>query len=284
MKSNPYIAFFGTPEFAVVILETLKESGFVPSLIITREDKPKGRNLALTPPPIKVWADKNNIQVLQPKKLDSEFINFLSTNNYQLFIVAAYGKILPKALLEIPKHGVLNVHPSLLPKFRGAAPVEGAILAGDKITGVSIMLLDEEMDHGPVIAQDKIELSGDEKAPELEERLAKLGGELLGKKIPEWISGKIKALPQNHAESTYTKKTEKADGLIDLTADALENYRKFRAYYGWPGAYFFVKHKGENERVSIKEAELKHGKFTVKQIVPEGKKEMNYEDFLRGLK
>ena len=154
--------FFGTPELSVEILEHLKENGFIPSLIVTNPDRPQGRKMILTPPPVKLWAQKNEIKFLQPEKLDSVFNLQLATYNPQLFIVVAYGKILPKKVLEIPEKGTLNIHYSLLPKYRGASPIESAILNDDKDTGVSIMLMDERMDHGPVVAQQRPEITNQE--------------------------------------------------------------------------------------------------------------------------
>lgn len=284
MPSNKKIVFFGTPEFAVIILDELKKAGILPALIVTAPDKPAGRGLALTPPPVKLWATQNSVEFLQPLKLNSDFTNQLKTKNYQLFLVAAYGQILPKSILNVPEYGVLNVHPSLLPKFRGPTPVESAILAGEKETGVSIMLLDEEVDHGPLLRTASYKLPATITAPELEKTLARLGGELLSEIIPAWLAGKIKAEEQDHAKATFTKKITKENGLLDLSAPAEENYRKYLAYYGWPGVYFFIKRKnGKDVRVSIKEAELSGNEFVIKRVLPEGGREMGYADFLRGL-
>ncbi|MEK7582007.1 MAG: methionyl-tRNA formyltransferase [Patescibacteria group bacterium] len=277
--SKAKIVFFGTPDFAVTILETLKEKGVMPNIVVTRVDKPQGRKMILTSPPVKIWAQKNNIPVLQPEKLDYDFLYKLKTTDCELFIVAAYGKILPKTILEIPLKGVLNVHPSLLPKFRGPSPIESAILAGEKETGVTIMLLDEEMDHGPTIKSEKLKIKNEIKASELEKELARIGGNLLADIIPKWIAGEIKTKEQNHSEATYTQKIKKEDGLIDLNGNAEENYCKYRAFDAWPGIYFFVNKK----RVIIKNVELTNGEFKINRVLPEGKKEMNYPDFLRGI-
>ena len=146
--------FFGTPEFAMIILEELELKGLLPLLVVTAPDKPKGRKLVVTPSEVKLWAQAHDIPVLTPEKLkNEEFVAELSKQEWDLFVVAAYGKIIPKNILEMPKRGVLNVHPSLLPKFRGSSPIESAILSDEKFTGVTIMQLDEEMDHGPVLAQ-----------------------------------------------------------------------------------------------------------------------------------
>lgn len=271
------IAFFGTPEFAVIILDELKKADMIPSLIITSPDKRQGRGMILTPPPVKMWATKNNIPVLQPEKLDSEFLYKIQDTGYDLFLVAAYGKLLKKELLDIPEHGTLNVHPSLLPEFRGSSPIESAILDGVAETGASIMLLDEHMDHGPILAQTKVPLEENTGAIELERELAITGGNLLAETIPGWITGAIKAMPQDDSKATFTKKIKKEDGLIDLSDNPISNYRKIRAYQGWPRAYFIKNGK----RVIIHDAEMEDGSLHIRRVIPEGKKEMGYEDFMR---
>lgn len=301
MKNTDFI-FFGTSKFSCIILDELKAAGFLPSLIITSEDKPQGRKLVVTPPPVKMWAIENKIPFLQPEKLsDKDFQKVLkgtASDGADLFIVASYGKIIPRAILDIPTYGTLNVHPSLLPRLRGATPIQSAIL-GENETGVSIMLLDEQMDHGPILAQEKYTpekttatgtADWPPYAPDLEETLAKMGGKLLAKTIPKWVDGKIKPHEQNHAEATYTKKIVKEDGLIDLKDNsktpetAEKNLRKIRAYAGWPSAYFFLEKNDKKIRVAIKEASLENGELKITKVVPEGKKEMSYEDFLRGIK
>src|SRR3989338_4097902 len=151
--------FFGTPQLSADILEHLKRHGLVPSLVVTNPARPQGRKMTLTPPPVKLWALANNIPCLQPESpSDPDFLYKLQTTNYKLFIVVAYGSILPKELLAIPEKGSLNIHYSLLPKYRGASPIESQILADDKDVGVSILLLDEEMDHGPIVASQQLEI------------------------------------------------------------------------------------------------------------------------------
>jgi methionyl-tRNA formyltransferase len=277
-KNNPTFAFFGTPEFAVIILDELKRAGILPALVVAAPDKPKGRHLVLTSPPVKVWALTNAIPVVQPEKLNEDFLAALSKQSWDLFIVAAYGKILKKTILDIPVNGTLNVHPSLLPLFRGSSPIESAILEGVPETGVSIMLLDELMDHGPILAQKKVPLNEDTGAAVLERELALLGGAMLAEVIPAWIKGEITAIPQDDSIATVTKKIKKEDGLIDLSDDQIANYRKILAYEGWPRTYFM--HEGK--RIIITNAEFKDGELKIKKVLPEGKKEMNYEDFMRG--
>lgn len=283
------ITFFGTPKFAVTILEELKKTGIIPALVVTATDKPQGRGLTITPPLVKVWAQENNIKFIQPDTLkdDSQIVPLLN-ETWDLFIVAAYGKMITEDVLEIPKYKTLNVHPSLLPKFRGPSPIESSILNNDQDVGVSIMRLDKEMDHGPIVAQEKIPA---EKigawpipAPALEDISAHIGGALLAKTIPDWTAGKITEQEQDHAQATYCKKISKADGLVDLNADPYTNYLKICAYSGWPGTYFFKEHDDKKIRVAIKKATYQDSQLTIVSVVPEGRSEMPYLDFLRGIK
>lgn len=289
MKNNSLrMVFFGTPQISVFVLEELEKKGIIPDLVVTATDKRRGRKMLLTPPETKVWAENHNISVLQSDKIDNNFINELGKlapeEGWDVFVVAAYGKLLPKQLLDIPKHGVVNVHPSLLPHLRGANPIRGAILADDKEIGVSIMLVDEKMDHGPILAQEKVSVP--EWPPygnELDEILARHGGKLLAETLPQWIEGKITPQEQNHNEATFTKKITKEDGFIDLDAEPYQNLLKIRAYEGWPGTHFFTQKNGKQIRVKIIDAELKEGKLNITRVIPEGKKEMDYKVFLKSI-
>ncbi len=283
---KPKVAFFGSPELAVNILEKLKISGgstsqdLVPSLIITQPDRKVGRKLVITPPPVKTWANENNISTLQPEKLDSEFIDKLKSQDWDLFIVVAYGKIIPQEILDIPKKGTLNVHPSLLPKYRGATPIHSPILNGDKVTGVSIILLDEKMDHGPIIAQEKIilwenSISEMPTQSQLEKTLAQFGGKLLGDNIPKWLNDQIKPQEQDHSKATFCNKFKSNDALIDLDGDAQENFLKIQAFDKWPKAHYFSAQDGKNKkRILIKKARLENGKLILEKILPEGESEI----------
>ena len=157
-KSKLNFAFFGTPNVASETLEILKKNGYLPLVIITSPDKPKGRGLQLTPSPVSLWAQQNNIPCLKPEKIDSELLDKLATFNFQLFIVVAYGKILPEALIKIPKLGTINIHYSLLPKWRGASPLEACLLNGDEKTGVSIQQMEFKLDSGPILKEEEIEI------------------------------------------------------------------------------------------------------------------------------
>jgi methionyl-tRNA formyltransferase len=276
------IVFFGTPIFAVYVLEELKKSDIIPSLIVTTPDKPQGRKLIITPTPTKEWAMENNVPVLQPAKLDDDFKAKLKSGNYDLAIVAAYGKILPQSVLDIPKYGFINVHPSLLPKFRGASPIESAMLSDEEKTGTTIMVVDAKMDHGAILAQKELDNPTLSYSFEkIEKELAVIGGRLLIDVIPKWISGEIAGIEQNHDEATFTNKITKEDGLIDLNDDPNKNYKKIKAFAEWPKTYFFTEKNGRKMRVIIKDAEIKDGELVIKRIIPEGKKEIDYSDFLK---
>jgi methionyl-tRNA formyltransferase len=280
------IAFWGNSDFSLFCLEEMKKKGILPSIIVTSEDKPVGRKMLLTPTPTKKWAEENSIEYITPKSLkNDEFIKKIS--EYNLFIVASYGKIIPKIIIDIPEYQVLNIHPSLLPKYRGPSPLQEQILNDEKEIGVTLMLIDELVDHGPIIAQKKVELQEMVGFYDLEKILAKEGSELLSSKLNDWIKGKIQALPQDDTLATFTKKIEKEDGLIDITSqEKRQNYLKVLAYEAWPVAYFEIK-KGNPEKifkVKIKSAIWKDGDMQIQKVLPEGKKEMDYKSFLNGLR
>lgn len=282
MKKTPFV-FFGTPRNAAETLEFLKRNGYLPSLIVTASDMPVGRKQIITPPPVKIWALKNNIPILQPEKLHEEFKKQLSTFNFEVFIVVAYGKIFPEWLLNLPAKGTYNIHYSLLPKYRGASPVQGALLEGEKETGVTIQRMVKELDAGPIIAQGKTKIEPNETMPELLEQLTKLGSELLIKTLDQNISSIIPT-EQDHTNATFSSIIKKEDGLINLNNAPEKNWNKYRAYKTWPGVYYFIEKDGQKIRIIIKEATFENEIFTIKKVLPEGKKEMSYEDFLRGLK
>lgn len=270
-------AFFGTPDVSSETLEILKNNGYLPSLVVTSPDKPQGRKMLLTSSPVKNWAIENNIPFLQPEKIDEDFTNKLSKENFDLFVVVAYGKILPEKFINIPKFGSINIHYSLLPKYRGASPVESAILNGDKETGVAIQKMEYKMDSGPIIALEKIEILPNENSIELRKRLIKIGATLLIKILPDFINNKIILTNQDENDATYCKKIKKEDGLVDINIESAENlYNKFRAYFKWPRIFFFQ----EGKRIIITDATLENQKFVIKKVLPEGKKEIDYSNFL----
>ncbi len=278
MSTNPSIAFFGTPDLAVPVLNGLKARDFVPSLIITQPDKPKGRKLILTPPPVKVWADEHSIETLQPTKLDDAFMEAIQGRTFDLFIVAAYGLIIPQRVLDLPQCGTLNVHPSLLPKYRGASPVQGQILADDRACGITIMEMDAGMDHGPIVAQAEVTTeTWPLKATDLHALLWPKGAELLADCIPPYCEGSLVPIPQAHEEATFTTKFKKEDGKLDLAHDdPYQMYLKYCAFDSWPGVYFFEEIDGKQVRVKITDAEFAEDTFRINRVIPEGKSEQKY--------
>ena len=275
-------AFFGTPALAVTVLGELENAGFVPSLIVTRPDAPVGRGKVLTSPPVALWAKERNISLLQPAKITDNFIAELRKQEWDVFVVAAYGKILPQALLDIPMHGTLNVHPSLLPHLRGPSPIRSAILNDERDVGVTIIALDAEMDHGPIVEQEFVDISHwPPHARELEDLLAHEGGRLLAGALLSWVRGEIAAQEQDHAQATYCKPIKKEDGLIDLSADPYQNLIKIRAFEGWPGTYTFFERHGQKIRVQIIDAHLHDNALVIDTVRPESKGDMPYSDFVR---
>lgn len=278
------ILFWGTPQLTWTLLDALKEAGLTPTIIGSVPDKPQGRKLVLTPPEIKEWATKNNIQFIQPEKLDDLTYQELSKTPWDLFVVVAYGKIIPERFISLPTHGTINVHYSLLPRWRGATPVESAILHGDEKTGVCVQQMRYKLDTGPILNELTVDIPKDCTAPKLRELLNNLAGPLLVKTITEIFDNKTRPKEQDEASATYCTKIEKEDGLIDLNDSGENIWRKFRAFYGWPGIYYFEKHQNKNLRVKITDATWENNTFKIVSVVPEGKKEMLYEDFLRGLR
>lgn len=280
---NINFAFFGTSEISVIILNELKKEGFIPKLIVTTEDKPKGRKMILTSPLTKIWAGEEKIPFVQLKTLrspESETTIRKYCKNYDVFIVASYGKMIPENILNIPKYKTLNVHPSLLPKLRGPSPIKSAILSENE-TGVTIIRLDNEMDHGPILEQKKVDVSTwPPYALDLENILGKVGGGMLTHILPRWIQGEITEQEQNHSSATICQKIEKSQGEMNLSDDAERNLRKIRAFHEWPTAFFF----DDSKRIIVKEAHLENGELIIDKIIPEGKKEMTYKDYLRGKK
>ncbi len=283
---NINFAFFGSSRFSTIVLDELAQAGLIPTLIITTPDKPKGRKLILTGTPVKEWALKRNITVFDPQKLDKSFSEKLKAvindNKIELFVVASYGKIIPEAVIALPLHKTLNIHPSLLPKYRGASPLQYAMLDDNKNTGITIISIDKEMDHGPIVAQEKVTVSEWPTYEEFEELMAKKGAELLARIMPDWIHGKIQEEAQNHDEASFTKKISKEDGLLDLVGNPYLNFRKIQAFHEWPQAYFLHEHGGRMIRVKITAATWEKDKLIIEHVIPEGSKEMPYADFLKG--
>ena len=238
---NPRILFAGTPEFALVSLTALVDAGVVPVAVLTQPDRPAGRGKRITASPVKRYALELGIPVRQPATLrDDDVVAGLEALEPDLLVVAAYGLILPQSVLDVASRGCVNVHASLLPRWRGAAPVQAAILAGDSTSGVSLMSMTAGLDCGPVFAAEALQLAADETAGSLHDKLAELGARLLVQHLQAILEDRIEPRPQDESEVTYAGKISKADAHLDWSraADALE--RQVRAYDPVPGAFFFV--------------------------------------------
>lgn len=298
--------FMGTPDFAAVSLEALIKAGHDVVCVVSQPDAAKDRGKKIKYPPVKEKALEYGVTVLQPEKIrDKEFMDEISGIKPDIIVVAAYGKILPKEILELPRYGCVNVHASLLPKYRGSAPIQHSILSGEEVTGVTIMQMAEGMDTGDMIS--KVEVGIDHKnCEQLHDELASAGAELLVQTLKEIESGTAVPEKQNDDEATYAPMIKKKDGLIDFSASAVSIERKIRAFYPWPGS--FTKLKGEMFKIwkasveeDDKEKSACHVPGTVISADPEGirvctgdgilrlteiqtpgKRRMDTEDWLKG--
>lgn len=286
MQKNPNIAFFGGEPLGLPALQALCSAGLAPSLLICNPDRPSGRGQEVHAPRIKVWAQEQGIEVFQPTSYkDKEALTRLTETEWDLFVVVAYNFILPKWFLDLPKHGVINVHPSLLPKLRGASPIRTAILENRRTEiGVSIMLMDEKMDHGPLLMQVPLSLNDwPIEGPMLDDMLGQIGGEILTMTIPQWLEGALTPTEQDHAAATYSKKFEKADAelMIDLNNlpsgdEAFALLCKINAFAGMSDCFFM----DNGKRVKIKGAVFLNGALILTRVIPEGKKEMDFSAYL----
>jgi len=285
-----HILFIGTAELACPCLEAAHRlAGHEIIGVITQPDKPKGRSLQLSPPPVKVTAEKLGLPVSQPVKI-REAVETIRAQQPDLIVVVAYGQILPKALLEIPVRGCINVHTSLLPRWRGASPIQSAILAGDAETGVTTMFMDEQLDHGDIILQRRTPIRLDDTGATLHDRLATLGAELLAETLTltDWPHRQ-----QDETQVTHARKFAKEDGRIDWTKSAVEIDRQIRAFNPWPGAFT----DRDGTLLKIWKVELVSSTTTGADIVttgtgalrllevqPAGGKRMSFAAFARGRK
>lgn len=279
--------FLGTPEFASIILEKLIKAGYPPALLVCNSDKPVGRKKIVTPPPVKVAAQKYGINFWQPEKLELNDLE-IKIEKIEFAVVAAYSKILPKEIIGFPKLGTIGVHPSLLPKYRGASPIQSVLLNGEKKTGTSLYLMDERIDHGPILAKKELNQELEKiNYEKLLRELANLSADLLIETLPKFITGKIKSVIQNETEATYTKKFKTDDGYINpedlklaLNGNSEKTIvinRKIRALNPEPGTWT-IWQKGDpfntaqNKRIKLLEAEIVEEKLRLKIIQVEGKK------------
>jgi len=299
MKKTKVI-FLGTPEFAIPTLRELAEN-FSIEAVVTQPDKPKGRKKVLSSPPIKEYATTRDFLILQPQKMDEEFINRLNEIKPDIGIVVAYGKILPKEIFNIPKYGFLNIHASLLPKYRGAAPIQATLLHGDKETGVTIMKVDTGLDTGDIISQEKIEINKNDNLETLHDKLSEIGAELLAKTIPDYISGKIKPTKQDDSKASVFPTISKGQGRIVWQNSAEYIFNQIRAFTPWPGAFTFFNDKKldiiKAEPIECEEdriigqvfkkgnkilVQCKENCLELKKIKLEGKKEIDIQSFVNG--
>lgn len=238
---NPRIIFAGTPEFSVVSLRALVESGHTPIAVLTQPDRRAGRGKQLTPSPVKRYAERQEIPVLQPVTLrDDDVVAALDALEADIIVVAAYGLILPQSVLDLPKAGCLNVHASMLPRWRGAAPIQAAILAGDAETGVCLMAMTAGLDCGPVYVSEALAIGPRETAGELHDRLAAAGGRLLAEHLEAILAGRTVPVAQDETAATYAPKIRNADAELDWQRPAAILARAVRAYNPVPGAWFMV--------------------------------------------
>lgn len=267
--------YFGTPEISKDVLRGLTTMYGKPDLIVSSKDMPSGRGLKLTAPPVAQYAKENNISLLQPNKL-IEIKEELEKVGADIAVLFAYGKIIPQWLLDLFPHGIINVHPSLLPLYRGPAPLTGPILNGDTMTGITIMDMDAELDHGDIYLQDKININNEITRIDLENYVIETAPKLLTEVLQKIESKTITKIPQDHNSATYTKKITKSDGEIVSTDTEEIKYRKYRAYITWPGTFFYKEINGKKTRIKITAAGCENGKFIVEKIIPEGGKETEY--------
>lgn len=301
------IAFLGTPDTAVASLAALLDAGHDVACVATQPDRPSGRRRHLTPPPVKVFASGRGLSVIQTDDVNApEFIEALAAVRPEAIVVTAFGQKLGRRLLALPPRGCINVHASLLPRHRGAAPIAHAILAGDAETGVTLMEMAPQMDAGPILAQEATPIGGRETAGELTERLAGLGARLLVRTLADLEAGRIQPVEQDHARATFAPSLRKNDGALDWRRPADELARLVRAMTPWPGAFtFWVPQGGHPIRLLVVEVEARPGAaeepgrvaaddggrlvvetggglLALLTVQPAGKRPMPVADFLRG--
>ncbi|MGO9689269.1 MAG: methionyl-tRNA formyltransferase [Syntrophobacteraceae bacterium] len=295
------LVYMGTPQFAVAPLRALAAAGHEIIGVVTRNDKPSGRGRVLASPPVKQTASVMKLPLFQPRRVrEPEFIAMLKSLNAEAIVVAAYGQILPKEILTLPKFGCINIHASLLPLYRGAAPINWAIMHGDAETGITVMQMDEGMDTGAMLLQESIPIGSKDTAGSMLEKLSSLGARLITEALPLIAAGSIVPRVQDNAKATLAPLLRKEDGGIDWTLPAVEIHNRVRGLSPWPGAYTYLDGKMikiiESEAITGKaapgvlfEAEkgalaigAGSGLLRIVALQPEGKKPMTAPDFLRG--
>ncbi len=294
------IIFMGSADFSLPILRKLAENYSI-TAVVTQPDRPSGRGQTLTPPPVKILAQELGLECFQPPKLRApESFAKLSAWNPDLIVVAAYGQILRQNVLDLPPLGCINVHASLLPRWRGAAPIQAALLHGDKISGITIMKMDAGIDTGEILSQRELEIFANDNAQSLTIRLAKLGADLLIETLPRYLRGEIIPIAQDSSLATYAPMLKKEDGLLDFSRSVFELERHVRAFYPWPGSYILWNEQplritqaqvepdpnatpGKRVVINKKPAlGARDGWLVIEQLQPAGKKVMTGDVFLRG--
>lgn len=300
MKNSPSILFMGSPDFAAIALRALAQEFNVIG-VVTQPDRRAGRGRKTVSPPVKILADELGIPTIQPRRVrDDDAMDAIRRFAPDLIVVAAYGQILRPNLLQIPRYGCINIHGSLLPRWRGAAPVQAAILAGDAETGITIMLMDAGIDTGDMLSKRALSIADDDTAGSLFDKLAPLGSDLLVETLPKYLSGEIQPQPQPSAGATYAKMLKKEDGRLDFSQTAAELERRVRAFSPWPGTFF----EWNGAPLKVHRAHVDEGKspgigsklkvagvpaigtsegiLVLDQIQPAGKKSMSGKSFLAG--
>lgn len=292
-----HLVFFGTHDFAKIILQSLIDAGWIVDLVVTQPDRPVGRKQEMQKPATKILAEQYGISVFQPEKLKDQKIEI--SEDCQFAVCAQYGAIIPQSVLGLFPKGIINVHTSLLPKYRGASPIQSALRDGETQTGVTIMKMDKGMDTGAILSQSTIEIFPDETYPQLDARMAELGATLLNTTLPLYLSGSLIPEEQDHTQATGCKMISREDGKIDWNKTTAEIYNMYRAYTPWPGIWTMWSDK-RLKLLAIKPSERKNspGKVVVEglrlfigtgdssveieQIQLEGKSVMTAEEFARG--
>lgn len=304
MNTSPWrIVFFGTPSFAIPTLQDLLKGPDKVVGVVTQPDREKGRGRKVVISPVKEVALQHGLIPLQPEKAKGEaFQEALKRLQPDLMVVVAYGQILPRSVLDIPKNGAINVHASLLPKYRGAAPIAWAILNGEKVTGVTTMVMDEGMDTGDILLQAETPIDNGETCETLHDRLASLGAQLLSETVEKTKAGTIRPIQQDHSKATYAPPLKKEDGHIDWEKEAEEIDRQVRAFNPWPGAFtklgglLLKVYKGEVREKApsgkagtvvwvgsdFVEVEAGKGSYLLKEVQLEGRKRLAIREFLSG--
>lgn len=301
------IVFMGTSEFASISLSVLSEEKYNIVAVYTQPGKKVGRDQKISKSPVRVIAEERNIPIFEPDKFDEDNIAELKKINPELIIVAAYGKILPEVVLDIAPLGCINIHGSILPKFRGPSPIQNALLDGERETGVTLILMDKGIDTGDILSQDKTFIGPRETFSELSKKLAKMSSELLQETIPRWINEEIKPKPQDNSKATLCQLVEREDGRIIWADEANSIYNRYRAFFVWPGIYTFWGKEDKPVRLKLKKIDIlktipeipRHlgevfeigdkvgvmassGVIILEEIQIEGKKSLSVREFLNG--